>query len=490
MLRHFIYLQWKSFVRAASFKANLVFRILMVLGALYMMAVFVFLGIGTFFMIEKAGMGDPLVVVNRFLIYYLLTDLYLRFVLQKMPILNIKPLLCLPVSKNKVVTFTLGKTVLSFFNWGHGFLFIPFSIILLYQGYSPLGTLAWLLGLVALFYCNNFINVLMNNKDSVFYPVVFVIVILGLLHYYGWFDITLITGPIFHTLYQLPWTAILPWTALIALYFITTAYFRKNMYLDAGLATRNSVAKTEDYTWLNRFGNLGTFLKNDIKLIRRNKRSKTAVIMSFLFLFYGLLFFTGSIESYDNPIMKIFAGIFVSGGFLFSFGQFVPSWDSSYYPLMMSQNIKYREYLTSKWYLVIIGTIISAVLATFYLYFGWEAYLAVLVGAIYNIGVNSYLVLWGGAYIKTPIDLTSGKKAFGDKQSFNLKTLLLTLPKLLLPLAVYAIGHYLIHPWAGYVLVAITGLLGFAFKNLVFSKIEKIYKKEKYRTLHAYKQNS
>ena len=28
-------------------------------------------------------------------------------------------------------------------------------------------------------------------------------------------------------------------------------------------------------------------------------------------MFYGLLFFTGGIESYDNPFMKIFAGIFV-----------------------------------------------------------------------------------------------------------------------------------------------------------------------------------
>jgi hypothetical protein len=49
-----------------------------------------------------------------------------------------------------------------------------------------------------------------------------------------------------------------------------------------------------------------------------------------MFLFYGFLFFTNSIEAYNNPIMHIFAGIFVSGGFLITFGQFVPSWDSAY----------------------------------------------------------------------------------------------------------------------------------------------------------------
>jgi len=34
------------------------------------------------------------------------------------------------------------------------------------------------------------------------------------------------------------------------------------------------------------------------------------------------------------------------------------------------------------------------------------------------------------------------------------------------------------------------GVLGFAFKDKVFSKIEKIYKTEKYKTIDAYKQKS
>jgi hypothetical protein len=462
----------------------------MIFGALYFIAVFLSLGLGAFFFIEKAGLGDPLEVVNGFMIYYLLADLYMRYMLQKMPIINIKPLLYLPLKKNQVVQYSLGKTVLSFFNWAHAFFFVPFSIILLIKGYDVLGVISWHVAIMALFYANNFINLMMNNKDAVFYTMVSLLAILGICHYNGWFDITVYTAPVFNMFYNLSWTVIFP--CLLAIFMAISAfrYFKKHMYLDAGLAAKHSEARTEDYTWLNKFGNLGIFLKNDIKLIRRNKRSKTAVIMSVIFIFYGLLFFTDSIEAYDNPIWKIFAGIFVSGGFLFSFGQFVPSWDSSYYPLMMSQNIQYKEYLNSKWYLIVIATVISTVLAAFYIYFGWDAYLAVIVGAIYNIGVNSYLVLWGGAYIKTPIDLTSNKKAFGDKQAFNTKTLLLTLPKLLLPMVVYALGHYLINPTAGYILVALVGILGFAFKNFVFKKIEVIYKKEKYKTLLAYKQNN
>lgn len=491
MFKHFFNLQWKSFFRSASFKTEIWFKILMGFGALYFIAVFLGLGFGSYFMIEEMGLGDPLRVVNQFMIYYLAFDLVFRYMLQKMPVTNIKPLLYLPFKKSEVVNYSMGKTVVSFFNWMHAFFFIPFSIILLTKGYPAFNVIGWHLALMALIYCLNFVNVLVNNKDNVFYVFAGLFLLAGLAQYNKWFDITQYTQPIFDFFYDLPWTAIIPWVLLVGLYFWSFSYFKKHMYLDAGLATKTAEAKTENLDWLNRFGNLGTFLKNDIKLIKRNKRSKTSVIMSFFFIFYGLLFFTNSIEVYEGPVWGIFAGIFCSGGFLFSFGQFVPSWDSSYYPLMMSQNIKYREYLNSKWYLVIIATVISAILCSFYIFIaGWEAYLAIIVGAIYNIGVNAYLVLWGGAYIKTPIDLTSNKKAFGDKQAFNAKTLLLTLPKLVLPLIIFAIGYYLISPTAGYVMVALSGVLGFVFKNRVFEVIEKIYKKEKYKTLAAYKQKA
>jgi hypothetical protein len=277
---------------------------------------------------------------------------------------------------------------------------------------------------------------------------------------------------------------------VVGTYYSAYNYFKNRLNLDDGLAKKSEVAQTENFTWLDQFGTLGTFLKNDIRLLKRNKRSRTTLIMSFIFIFYGLLFFTQSIEAYDNPWMKVFAGIFVSGGFLFTFGQFVPSWDSAYYQLMMSQNIQYREYISSKWWLMVIGTVISTLIASFYLYFGLHTYLIIVAGAIFNIGVNSHLVMLGGAFVKTPIDLTTSKQAFGDKQAFNMKTMLISLPKMLVPMGLYTVGYYLISPNAGLILVAAAGVLGFAFRNYVFDKIEKIYKSEKYATIAAYKQKN
>lgn len=490
MVKHFLTLEWKSFFRSASMGANLAIKILVGFMAAYFMLIFIVAGIGTYKIIEKEFHLEPILTVNRFMIYYLVIDLVVRYFFQKMPVMNIRPLLTLPIRKNVIVHFTLGKTALSFFNWLHAFFFIPFTVTAILNGHSTLQMLVWIIGMTAMIFVNNFINVLINNKNSVFYPVVAVVGLAGLAQYYNWFDITTITQPFFQGIYTTPYLVLVPVAAVTALYYFSFAFFKNNLNLDEGLAKKSDIAKTENFTWLNQFGTLGTFLKNDIRLLKRNKRSRTTIIMSVLFIFYGLLFFTNSIEAYRSPAMQIFAGIFVSGGFLFTFGQFIPSWDSAYYQLMMSQNIQYKEYIRSKWWLMVIATGISTVLASFYLYFGVHTYLLIVVGAIFNIGVNSHIVMLGGAYVKTPIDLTMGKGAFGDKQAFNVKTMLIAIPKLLLPVLCYTLGYYLFSPNVGLVFVALAGVLGFAFRNYMFTKIEKIYKSEKYATIAAYKQKN
>ena len=98
------------------------------------------------------------------------------------------------------------------------------------------------------------------------------------------------------------------------------------------------------------------------------------------------------------------------------------------------------------------------------------------------------MVLLGGAYVKTPIDLMSSKKAFGDSKAFNAKTLLLVIPKLFLPVLIYYAFALTINESAGFIAIAVTGVLGLLFRNKIFDLIERVYKKEKYDTIAAYAQ--
>jgi hypothetical protein len=200
MFKHFIKLEWKSFFRSASFATNLALKIIMGLGALYFMVCFAILGSAVFFILKEEGL-EPLSTINTYIIYYLVGDLIMRWLIQKMPVTNIKPLLTLPIKRSTIVHYSLGKTAISFFNIIHAFFFLPFTIVLLIEGYGYQAIL-WHLAMMALIYANNFLNVIINNKDIVFYPLVAIVASLGLAQYYQFFNITEYTKPFFQGMYD------------------------------------------------------------------------------------------------------------------------------------------------------------------------------------------------------------------------------------------------------------------------------------------------
>jgi len=277
MFKKFLYLEWKSFIRSASFGTNLALKIILGIVAFIYAIGFLAAGIGAFYGLKQANL-DPLYEVNKFVIYYLIFDLLIRLFLQKIPVINIRPLLTLPIKKATIVNFSLGKTILSFFNLVHSFFFVPFSIVLLYEGYSPLNVIFWHLAMMSLFYSNNFLNILLNNKDYLFIIFLVAFAVLGVTQYYDYFNISDYTVGFFQGLFETNFLFLIPLFLVIGLYLITFNYFKKNLHLDTGLSSKHDIAKTEQFDWLDQFGTIGTFLKNDIRLIKRNKRSKTTIL--------------------------------------------------------------------------------------------------------------------------------------------------------------------------------------------------------------------
>jgi len=490
MFRKFLSLEWKAFTRSASFTGNMVLKIFMIIGKINLAILFAMGGVGMFFIFEDERM-NPVKTVNKFIIYYFLADLTIRIIFQSIPVMNIRPLLPMPIKRGTIISFIMGKTFVSIFTLLPAFLFIPFAAALIGHGHYPaLNVLVWMAAIWAIVYINNLINLLLNGKDNLFIVFIAIIAGLGTLQYYNLFDITLYTGPLFNSFYNTPYMFILPLVALGILWKYTFAFYTKAMYLDTGLKGKHTEAVTQNLTWLNRFGLMGTFLKNDIKLIKRNKRPRNMVLQGLFLFAYAIFLLSGVLEQYNTPYWKIFGALALTNGFMFTFGQLVPSWDSAYYPLMMSQNIKYREYISAKWWLIVVATAVTTLLASVCLFFGIEVYLMVLAAALYNMGVNSHLALLSGAFIKTPIDLSTTQQAFGGKKAFNFKSILLVLPKIILPFLVFMYGDKLIGKGAGVALVVAFGILGFAFRNMVFKAIEKVYVSEKYSTIDAYKQKN
>jgi len=487
MIKKFIYLEWKQFVRASYFQKGIAIKILLILGAIYFGGIAILLGGSSFFILKKSFPDiDPIVSVNNFLVYWVLFELMIRFFMQQLPVLNIKPLMIIPIKRSTVIHYLLGKTTISFFNFISLFLFLPFSIVLLVKGYPVFNVVFWFLSLMCITFILNFLNFLINKSNTIFYILVPLFLALIGLEYYEIFKVSEPIGVVFNALYNNPIFILVPVLALIGIYKVNFKYIRKGFYLDDAVSKKVKEVNATDLSWMNRFGNIAPFLKNDVKMISRNARPKQVVMMSFFFLFYGLFFFTQSMYIEKMPYILAFAAMFITGGFLLSFGQLVPSWDSEYYKMLMSQNIPYRQYLESKWYLMVVAVAVSFIFSTPYIYFGWDIYLMIAAGALFNIGLNTFITLFGGALNRVPIELNTKAKAFSNTNGFNPTQLLIALPKMLLPILIFFIPYQLISFNAGLIALALTGALGIMFKNFFLNKIERIYQKGKYKTIAAF----
>ena len=260
---------------------------------------------------------------------------------------------------------------------------------------------------------------------------------------------------------------------------------KNKLYLDDIINKKTEQANASDLSFIDRFGDLAPFLKNDMRLIWRNKRPKTVFFMSFIFLFYATIFYSN--PTYQKmPTFLIFGSLFVTGGFLMNFGQFIPAWDSSYYKLLMTQNISYKKYLLSKWNLMVFVTAISTVLSVPYVYFGWDVMGIILAGSFFNMGLNTWTTLFGGLLNKTPMKLNVKAKAFENTQSFSLNQFLLIVPKMALPVFLYWLPAKFLGPTAGYFTLAGAGIAGIIFKHQIANRITALYLKQKHETIEAF----
>ena len=486
MYRRLIQFEFKNFIRNPQFGTNLGMKILMFFGMAYFSFAYLALPFLLYFFATEKLHVNPVLIFCKYFIYYWAIDLLVRYFMQQMPTQNIKPFLTLGISKKKLVNYTMVKVLVNFFNWGNLLFLLPFAGLLIIDGgFSVIHVLMFTIGILAVFYFNNFLNILLNGKNAVVITVFGIMAIFGALEYYKVIQLSHYSQKIFYSFYQYFGVFLIPVILAILAAYVAYQEIYRNFYLDKGLELKVAEGKTENIVFLNRYGVMGTFINNDIRLLKRSKAAKSALTMSFFFLFYGLLTYS---KGYDNSFMQLFTGIFITGGFMLMFGQRVPSWDSSYYPLMMTQNVPYKEYLKGKWSLIIIGISISIVLASAYLLISWEFYLTVLAAGLYNLGVNSYITLLAGAFNKKPIDLNSKSKSFGGGgNNFNMKIMLLLLPQMILPMAVFALMKYFfgIYPAVGS--LAILGIIGFSLRDKIFDVIVKVYKNQKYSTLDAFK---
>lgn len=479
MLQH----QRKSMLRSPSYGNNTAINVFLIIllafMLLYMLAAgFVIDHIIITYFPDKTVVG----VFNSFILYYFLGDLFMRFYLQDVPAMEVKPYLLLPINKAKIIHYLLIKSVFTFFNLIPIFLTVPFAVKQVLPEYGTTGVVLWLTAIYLIVLFNSFLTVYFKKKlsDKPIIPIIFsVIVVLTVgLNYLNVFSFNAISESIFSTVGSTPILVLVSLILTIGAYLLVFSFLKGSLRMESlDDGKKPKVYSGDHLLFLNKFGSVGELMALEIKLILRNKRPKSLLYMSFFFLFYGLIFYSNDIYM-EGFAMLIFAGIFVTGSMLLNYGQFSFSWESSYFDFLLTKKVDLEDYIKAKYYLFAVWVIASFLITLPYAFFGWKIILINLACVAFNIGVNSIVMF---VFIgKKPKRIDISKSTVFNYEGVGAAQFIMIIPVLVVPIIIYWLTSLVAGSWGGIAAVALIGVLSMLFRDNIIKLFVKRFVSNKY----------
>jgi len=486
-LADYIRLSWKRFWRSPNLSRNLTLKFFALLAYLYLALQFWILGWGGYYIIlQQFPDQDTFLAFNRYIYIFIFISFSVLLMAHSFKPSRMKPFLLLPVKRRQIIVYHLIGM------WVSPVLWILIVAVLLavwtfsVHGYPLYNLLLWAAALIATLWI--FMLLAWVNERS---PVINFIMSLAVIGAVAtirvapdWFaPLTDFYAEIYRG--NVKYAAAL-WVLAVALWVGLIEYMRRNFYLDAKFKSSASSKITgAGLDFMDRWGMTGAFIRNDIRMILRNTRTKMILYSSLYYLLFAAFVYYAPFYR-DNKFLQLFVAFTVTAVFLINYGSNVPAWDSEYYKLLMSGSIRYRDYLEAKWWLMFLSVWILLILSIPLIYFGKDIFKIILAFAFFNAGVTSYFVLWTGLFNTRPVKLNEKIQAFGGSQSFNAKLMGLSLLRLALPFAYFYLLCAFFDMNTVLWLVAVTGMAGIIFKDKILDLLSRMYNRRKYIMLEKF----
>lgn len=486
ILRH----QWISFRRSPSFEKDIGIKIFLTLLGFLVLMNLIFASSNLNEMLLALGIDtEPAQLVNQFLLYYFVTELAIRYIMQTVPVLDIEPYLHLPIQKKLITRFLVFKSIFSPYNLIAPAIFIPLCITTFIPAVGLEKALAWLAFNLSLSLSLHFFNILLKKKLESKMIVWVLFSVLILFNYIGanYLNFELIPlGKWAEAVYNFPLLILIPVALLGYLIFMSFQFFYQNLYVedlvDAKMMSDEKITGRLS-NWESK-GLMNTLIVQELKLILRHKRSRSSILVACLFLFYPLILLNRGDSGQDgaSEVVQIFVSIFFTGIFIIQYGQFLWSWNTNQMDFFLTKINPYTYWVESRYRLLIYSVLITSVLSLPYFYFGYELMLVMGATALYNIGINSMLIMRMSLWGPKPIELD--KSSMMNYQGVGAAQFVVGLPLILGPMAVYAPFAIIWNSQIGVLAIAIVGLIGIFCRKVFFNAIAKKLKTDKYKLIH------
>ena len=486
----FLQHQWKSFWRSKNTGKSVAIRIIIGILIFYFFVNLVVLALFLDGILAQAfPSADVKSTFYSFLLYYFVMDLFMRFQMQELPTLSIKPYLHLPVRRNQIINYLSVISLGTLFNFAPFILTLPFlfKIVAKQQGIpAMLGVLTTIFGLTIF---NHFFSLWIKRKVNLnaWWMLAFLgtmSLLLSLDYYFKIVSISITSSKLFTAIGVNPILSLVFVFVGFLMFFINHQYLKSNLYLDELHAATEVKKSSTEIPFLNRFGKQGDLAANELKLIFRNKRPRSALMMSLFFMFYGLIFYK------NNPFGEgltafIFIGMFMTGIFIIHYGQFMFSWQSSHFDGLLSHKMELKDFFKAKILLFTLFTTVAFVLTIPYVYFGWTVLITQFVMYLWNLGVNTLIVLYFANNNVRRIDLS--KSASFNWEGIGATQWLLSIPFTLCPYIIYLPLYWLGYPKVGILLIALIGISFILTREYWINILIRNFNKNRYKIAEGFR---
>lgn len=466
--------------RSPAFEQGVVAKVFLFLGAGMFVCYLIFFGV----MMGLGAKGEGAGFAIAFLPIILTIDFLLRFMVQQTPIMLIKPYILLPISKYTVIEHFLVSSMVTAYNLLWTALFLPYAIIAASGGCSIGGcVLALTIGIAA---------IIMNSQ---FYLCMRTLLNRSLL---WWLAILLVLA--------LPWTPGLIWPlgnvldfyaahgasvwVLLVIVSVTATLFVLNrklqfhfVYEELAKTEKTRVTHVREFSFLNRFGESGEYLKLEVKSVMRNKVMKSRFWSSLVLIivFSVMIAYT---STYDGRFSSNFWCFYCFGLYGVTSLVKVMCPEGNYIDLLMTHRENILSLLRAKYYfhcLILIVPFVVLLPAVFngkFTLLMMFAYLTICTGPLYMILFE--LAIYNNQTLPLQQKLT-GKANFE-----NGRQLVIEMVGFIGPIALVTITNLLFPTDTAYLILIITGLLFTAAHPWWLRRVYRRMMKRRYVNLEGF----
>ena len=396
--------------------------------------------------------------IIAFMILILPIDFLLRFIFQTTPAMMVKPYILMPISRFTAIECFLASSHVSGYYLLWLAMFVPYSIVAIAGGAGFFSVLYVLLVSELLIILNSqvylFFRTLVNRSVLWMLPalLLYAAPFLPLLIDKKWLNRELdLLQEIGAAWWMLPLVL-----ALIAGMFFVNRHFQfKYVYEEISKKKESELKRVSTFSFFNRFGIVGEYLKLELKSNLRNKvmRQRTIMSLSLVIIFSLLIAYT---DVYDNLMMTNFWCLYCFAIYSVTSLIKIMGQEGNYIDLLMTRRESILSLLKAKFWFYVAVLVVPFVIMLPAVFTGKFTLLMLFAYMLLTGGFIHFVIFQLAVYNKQTLPLQ--QKVTGKGNIENGMQIVIELVALLGPGIIVGVGYLLVGMTYTYLFMCALGL--------------------------------